>query len=134
MNVRSTCSRSWRRSSPVSTKMQVSWSPIARCTSAAATEESTPPDSPQMTRAVADQLANRRDLALDERARRPSRAVASQTSKEEVRDHLAAARRVRDLGVKLHAVDRLAIAWRNAATGTLPLDAVTTKPGGGAST
>ncbi len=47
---RSTCSASPARSSPWSTNTQVSWSPIARCTSAAATAESTPPDSPQMTR------------------------------------------------------------------------------------
>ncbi|MDB4880751.1 MAG: hypothetical protein JWL60_2197 [Gemmatimonadetes bacterium] len=47
--VRSTCSRSWSRRSPVSTNTQVSWSPIARCTNAAATELSTPPESPQIT-------------------------------------------------------------------------------------
>ena len=47
---RSTCSASPLRSSPWSTKTQVSWSPIARCTSAAATAESTPPDSPQIAR------------------------------------------------------------------------------------
>ena len=34
---------------PVSTKTHVSWSPTALCTSAAATAESTPPDSPQIT-------------------------------------------------------------------------------------
>ena len=49
-NVSSTCSASSRRSSPVSTNTHVSWSPIALCTSAAATAESTPPDSPQITR------------------------------------------------------------------------------------
>ena len=48
--VRSTASRSPCRSSPVSTKMQVSWSPMARWTSDAATDESTPPERPQMTR------------------------------------------------------------------------------------
>jgi hypothetical protein len=46
----STCSASPLRSRPWSTKTQVSWSPTARCTSAAATAESTPPDSPQTTR------------------------------------------------------------------------------------
>ena len=50
----STCSASPARSRPWSTKTQVSWSPTARCTSAAATAESTPPDSPQITRLVAD--------------------------------------------------------------------------------
>ena len=46
---RSTCSASPARSRPWSTNTQVSWSPTARCTSAAATAESTPPDSPQIT-------------------------------------------------------------------------------------
>ena len=50
----STCSASPSRSSPWSTKTQVSWSPTARWTSAAATEESTPPDSPQRDLARAD--------------------------------------------------------------------------------
>ncbi len=48
-NVRSTLSRSPFRSRPVSTKMAVSWSPMASCTSAAATDESTPPESPTIT-------------------------------------------------------------------------------------
>src|SRR5665648_91035 len=47
----STCSGSPDRSSPWSTNTQVSWSETARCTRAAATAESTPPDSPQITRA-----------------------------------------------------------------------------------
>ena len=34
---------------PVSTNTHVSWSPTALCTRAAATAESTPPESPQMT-------------------------------------------------------------------------------------
>ena len=46
---RSTCSASPARSSPWSTNTQVSWSPTAFCTIAAATAESTPPDSPQIT-------------------------------------------------------------------------------------
>ena len=37
---------SFRRSRPWSTNTQVSWSPMARWISAAATEESTPPDRP----------------------------------------------------------------------------------------
>ncbi len=48
---RSICSTSPSRSRPWSTCTQVSWSPTARCTSAAATAESTPPDRAQMTRA-----------------------------------------------------------------------------------
>ncbi|CKT86859.1 Uncharacterised protein [Mycobacterium tuberculosis] len=45
---RCTCARSPARNSPWSTKTQVNRSPMARCTRAAATAESTPPDSPQM--------------------------------------------------------------------------------------
>jgi hypothetical protein len=48
-NVRTTCSPSFLRIIPWSTKTHVSWSPIARWTSSAATEESTPPERPQMT-------------------------------------------------------------------------------------
>ena len=43
-------SASSSRIRPWSTKMQVSWSPIASWISTAATEESTPPDRPQITR------------------------------------------------------------------------------------
>ena len=45
-----TCAASFSRSSPLSTKMQVNRSPIARWTSSAATVESTPPESPSTTR------------------------------------------------------------------------------------
>ena len=48
--VSTTCSDSPWRMSPVSTYTQVSCGPMARWTSAAATAESTPPDSPQMAR------------------------------------------------------------------------------------
>ena len=48
--VSTTCSPSPLRIRPVSTNTQVSWGPIALCTSAAATAESTPPDRAQMTR------------------------------------------------------------------------------------
>ncbi len=36
----------------------VSWSPMARCSSAATTEESTPPDKPEQDLVVADLLAD----------------------------------------------------------------------------
>ena len=49
-NVSTTCSASFSRSSPWSTKTHVSWSPTALWTSSAATAESTPPESPQITR------------------------------------------------------------------------------------
>ena len=51
-NVSTTWSPSPWRISPVSTKTHVSCGPTALCTSAAATAESTPPDSAQITRPV----------------------------------------------------------------------------------
>ena len=45
-----TWSPSFLRIRPWSTKTHVSWSPTALCTSSAATDESTPPERPQMTR------------------------------------------------------------------------------------
>ena len=62
----STCSASPLRSSPWSTNTQVSCSPMAFCTMAAATAESTPPDRPQIARLLADLLADRGDLLLDD--------------------------------------------------------------------
>jgi hypothetical protein len=44
-----TCSPSFLRIRPWSTNTHVSWSPIARWTSRAATDESTPPLRPQIT-------------------------------------------------------------------------------------
>jgi hypothetical protein len=49
-NVSATCSASFERMKPWSTKTQVSWSPTALWTSKAATAESTPPESAQRTR------------------------------------------------------------------------------------
>ncbi len=49
-NACSTCSASLWRMKPWSTNTQVSRSPIARCTSSAATALSTPPERPQMAR------------------------------------------------------------------------------------
>ena len=76
---------------PVSTNTQVSWSPTALCTSAAATAESTPPDRPQITRSpptcarisstrllddrgVASTWAGSRHTSNRKRAARPGRA------------------------------------------------------------
>ena len=61
------------RSKPVSTKTHVSWSPIALCTSAAATAESTPPESPQITRSSPTCARISVDGLLDDRDVRPGR-------------------------------------------------------------
>ena len=91
--------------------MQVSRSPTARWTSAAATAESTPPDSAQMTspsepvaRGVGvDAVADLGDGRVDEVRRRPGRRGAGDPD-DEVAQDVAAARRVDDLGVELDAV------------------------------
>ena len=102
----STCSRSCRRSSPWSTKMQVSRSPTARCTSTAATDESTPPDRPQITRALGpDHAPDPGDLGIDEVARGPVRHRAADLE-QEVAEDLTAAGSVGHFGVELHAVQR----------------------------
>src|SRR5690606_38554834 len=54
---------------------------------------------------VADLCADPLDRLLDERAGRPRRLAAADAECE-VREDLVAARRVRDLGVELHAEDR----------------------------
>ena len=99
-----TCSPSPLRIRPWSTNTHVSWSPTARCTSSAATDESTPPERPQIDAAVADLRADARDLLLDDRRRAPA-AVGAADVLEERRQDLLAERRVDDLGVELDRVD-----------------------------
>ena len=88
----------------MSTNTHVSWSPIALCTSAAATAESTPPDSPQITRSsptwarISATACSMIDVV------RPRRPAAGNVEQERLEDLLAALG-VRDLGVELHAVD-----------------------------
>ena len=80
----STIARSPARSSPVSTKMQVRRSPIARCRSAAATVESTPPDSAQITR-PAGACSRIRATALSMNESGVQSGLAPQTAEQEVR-------------------------------------------------
>ena len=68
LNALTTCSPSSLRISPWSTNTHVSWSPTARCTSSAATDESTPPDSPQITCPSPTCRADPRDLILHDPA------------------------------------------------------------------
>ena len=89
----------------MSTKTQVSWSPIALCTRAAATAESTPPDRPQITRSVADLAPGSASTgcSMIDVIVQVGRAAAHVV--EEVLEDLLAVRRVHHLGVELHAVD-----------------------------
>ena len=102
-----TCVASSSRSSPLSTKMQVSRSPMARWISSAATVESTPPLRPQTTRPSPTCVPDARGRLVDERRHRPvARAAADAVG--EVPEDLEAALGVRDLGVKQQRVQRRA--------------------------
>ena len=99
-----TCSPSLSRSRPLSTKTQVSWSPMARCSSAATTEESTPPDRPRMTSSLAHLLTHPGDR-LGHVVRHVPVAAAAADVAHEAGDDVAALEGVRDLGVKLDAIE-----------------------------
>ncbi len=92
------------RSRPLSTRMHESCGPMARYSSAATTAESTPPDRPQMTRSLADALANLCDRALGEIAESPGAGAMADVG-QEIRQDRFAIGRVRDFGVKLQAVE-----------------------------
>ena len=84
--------------------MQVSWSPIASWISTAATAQSTPPDSPQMTRALPTwarifATSLERKCAMVQSPGRPRDLV------HEVGEQLGAVGRVHDLGVEHGRVD-----------------------------
>ena len=104
------------RSRPVSTNTHVSWSPIALCTSAAATAESTPPDSPQITRS-SPTWARISATACSMIETFVHVGPAAGDVEEERLQDLLAALGVRDLGVELHAVDRRGRGSSNAAAG-----------------
>ena len=101
------------RSRPLLTKMQVSWSPMALCSSAAATLESTPPLKPRMTRSVADLRANFLDGLVNVIAHRPVFAAAADAV-DEVGDDFPAARRVRRLrdGIAGRKISARGFRWR----------------------
>ena len=102
-NVSSTWSGSPSLFRPWSTNTHVSWSPIARCTSSAATAESTPPLSAHSTWASPTCDRMRATWSSMMFVGRP---VGKQVAPvvEESLHHVLAARRVRDLGVELHRV------------------------------
>ena len=75
---------------------------MARCTRAAATAESTPPDSPQSTRLSPTAARDGGDLLVDDVRRRPGGLGAGDVV-EEVLEHGLAVLGVEHLGVELHA-------------------------------
>ena len=82
--------------------MQVNWSPIASCNSAAATAESTPPERPQTTLPLTHLAADFVDRLAAEQRHRPV-AAAARYSVREIAEQLGALRRVHDLGMEQHA-------------------------------
>jgi hypothetical protein len=82
------------------TKIQVSWSPIALCKSAAVTDESTPPLSPNTTFLISHLLPDPLASLFDERAHRPiHRATAN--VKNKILENLFPARCMRYFGMEL---------------------------------
>jgi hypothetical protein len=116
---------------PWSTKTHVSWSPIARWTSSAATEESTPPERPQMT-FLSPPAPDALELLLDD-GRGAPRQVALADVAEERPEARPGRTGCAHLGVVLDAVDA-ALDDSSAATGDAEEDASAVKPGGGAKT
>ena len=135
-NVSSTCSASPSRISPWSTNTQVSWSPTARCTSSAATAESTPPRQRAEHPSVAHLRPDPRHRLVDDVASASSRAAAAAVVEEAFMSSLAV-RGVGDLGVELHAVHpaladppsrRPGRVGRGASRGSPPAPRVTASP------
>ena len=102
-NVSTTCSASFLRSRPWSTSTHVSWSPTARCTSAAAAAESTPPERPQITPPSPTWARTRSTCSPITDAGRPALLEAGEIAQETIED-LGAVRRVDDLRVELDPV------------------------------
>ena len=102
-NISITSSPSFSRSRPWSTNTQVSWSPMARWISAAATLESTPPDRPRIT-SSSPTCSRMRSTASAMWSRMTQSASRPADAEHEALEDRAALQRVRDLGVELHAV------------------------------
>ena len=105
---------------------------MARCTIAAATAESTPPESAQIARPSPICARMLLDLLVDDVDHRPGRAAAGDVV-QEVLEHLLAVLGVQHLGVPLHAGEPRSVS-SNAATGVTRVEASTSKPGGAAIT
>ena len=93
-----------RRSRPWSTNTQVSWSPIAWWMSAAATDESTPPESPRITSSPPTCARIARDRLVGVVGHLPV-APAPADVVREAREHARPLSGVRDLGMELHGVE-----------------------------
>ena len=123
-----TLANSSLRRTPLLTKMQVRRSPMARCTRTAATEESTPPERPQMAWPVADFFADGVDGGLDEVFGGPV-GLGSADVEDEVAEEFRAVSGVVDFGMELHGPDMRAGSAIPARA--LEVLAVRWKPAGG---
>ena len=117
------------RSRPWSTKTQVQLVADRRCTSAAATAESTPPDRPQIARLSPTCARIALDLLVDDVDHRPGRPAAGDVV-EEVLEHLLPVLGVQDLGVELHAGEAARRRPRTPRPGAPSVEASTAKPVG----
>ena len=131
-NVAITWSPSFQRSRPVSTNTQVSWSPIALCSSAATTEESTPPDRPSITSSVPTCARTRAIWSSMMFAAVHSVRAAADVDDEAAQQRLALLR-VRDFGMELHAVPAARLVGHRGDRDA-SVRAVTVKPGGASAT
>ena len=104
--------------------MQVSWSPTARCTSAAATDESTPPESPQITRCSVPTSSRIRATSVSMKWPGVQSGVAPQTSKRKLL-RISPPRGVCATSGWNCTPNSGRVVCSNAATGLLSLDAVT---------
>jgi hypothetical protein len=126
-NIAITWSPSCQRSRPVSTNTQVSWSPMALCSSAATTDESTPPDRPRITSSLPTCARTRAiwsSMMLSAVHRWRSRRCPRRSAQQR-----GALPGVGDFRVELHAVPALRVVGHRRDRDAVGL-AVTTKPGG----
>ena len=99
-----TCSASSSRRRPLSTKMQVRRSPIARWTSSAATVESTPPLTPHTTRPSGPTCSRIRAVASSTNDAIVQSPAHTADVAREVPQERGTVRRVHDLGMEQDAV------------------------------
>jgi len=123
-----TSSASFSRNRPVSTNTQVSCAPMARWISAAATAESTPPESPSRTSSPPTPPRIFFHGLPDVIGHVPGAAAPADFVNEGGEDRAALAR-VRHLRMELHAVE-IARLVGHPAIGVASLLAMTLNPGG----
>ena len=129
-NASSTCWRSCARRRPWSTRIGWTRSPSASRSRSAVTEESTPPESAQMTapdgacRRIASTFSRRKDSIVQS-------GSTPQTRKRKFSQDLRAVLGVADLGMELDRRRGAAPGPRRPRSGVAGVEPMTRKPGGG---